>query len=126
MLVKELDIYNCVPNSQNEVPPYTQMYGSRESLSHLRIFWKQRLSQFTAIVKIEWPSRYSLPSIYLVGYSCGRLLSYKIYMQKLNLLIITADVTLQEYDEHGKSYEQIFDGKKLKFESKTRDLFLSI
>ena len=43
-------------------------------------------------------------------------------MPKLNLLIITADVAFQEYDENGKPYEQIIDGKLLKFESKARDL----
>ena len=31
-------IYNKVVNSQNEIPPFTQMCGTRESLSHLRIF----------------------------------------------------------------------------------------
>ena len=31
-------IYNRVVSGHNEVPPYTQLYGTRNSLSHLRIF----------------------------------------------------------------------------------------
>ena len=31
-------IYNRVVNGHNDVPPFTQLYGTRDSLSHLRIF----------------------------------------------------------------------------------------
>ena len=47
----------------------------------------------------------------LVGYSDDHFLSYKIYVSKLNLLIITADVIFQEFDKHGKPYDQM-DGSK--------------
>ena len=41
----------------------------------------------------------------LIGFSVDRLLSYKVYLPKLNHLLITADKTFQEYDDDEKSYD---------------------
>jgi len=54
--------------------------------------------------------------------SISHILSYKIYIPSLNLLVITGDVTFQEYDSDGKPYEHISDEKLIKYESKARDL----
>ena len=53
--------------------------------------------------------------------SICHILSYKIYIQSLNLLAITGDVTFQEYDVDGKSYKNIIDKKLIKYENKARD-----
>ena len=85
-------IYNRVVNAQNEVPPYTQMYGTRESLSHLRIFGSRAYPNIPLQLRLSDHQDVAYEGI-LVGYSPGHLLSYKIYVPKLNLLIITAYVT---------------------------------
>jgi len=58
----------------------------------------------------------------LVGYSGDHLLSYKVYVPKLNMLIITSDVIFQEHDEDGQPYNNIGSTKPLEFESRARDL----
>jgi hypothetical protein len=114
-------IYNRVVNAQNDIPPFTQMYGSRESLSHLRIFGSKAYPNIPLQLRESDHKNVAYEGI-LVGYSAEHLLSYKIYVPNLNYLIITGDVTFQEYDSDGQPYENNNDGKLIKYESKERDL----
>ena len=94
-------LYNRVVNAQNEVPLYTQMHGTRESLSYLRIFRSRAYPNIPLQLRLSYRQDVAYGGI-LVGYSPGHLLLYKIYVPKFNLLIITADVTFQEYNENGR------------------------
>ena len=117
MLVRLLDIYS----GHNEVPPYTQLYGTRDSLSHLRIFGCKAYPNIPLELRKSDHQDVAYDGI-LVGYSDDHILSYKIYVPGLNLLLITADVTFQECDTDGNPYDQSSRSKSLKYEAKERDI----
>ena len=102
-------IYNRVVTSTNEPPPYSLFYGSRDSLSHLRIFGSKAYVNIPLQLRNSDHSPISNEGI-LVGYGDQHLKSYKIYIPSLNIMWITNDVIFQEYDENGVPYEQIKDG----------------
>ena len=102
-------IYNRVVTSTNEPPPYSLFYGSRDSLSHLRIFGSKAYVNIPLQLRNSDHSPISNEGI-LVGYGDQHLKSYKIYIPSLNIMWITNDVIFQEYDENGVPYKQIKDG----------------
>ena len=92
-------------SGHNEVPSFTQLYGTWDSLSHLRIFRCQAYPDIPLELRHSDHQDVANEGI-LVGYSNDHLLSCKIYVSKLNLLLITADVAFQEFDKDGKPYDK--------------------
>ena len=99
-------IYNRVVSASNEPPPFTQFYGTRDSLSHLRIFGSKCYVNIPLQLRTADHSAIAQEGI-LIGYGPRHILSYKIYVPSLNILLITNDCVFQEYDENGEPYEQL-------------------